>query len=106
MESELANGFGLDEVLREVSSDLLAAQQRAGDEGGGFGLAIQTVEIELTVAVVRESKATGRTGFKVQVLPWLGGAEAAAEASRSRGDTRTHRIKLTLLSTNQEPVGA
>ncbi|MGW8883051.1 trypco2 family protein [Streptomyces sp. NPDC055749] len=106
MGNEVANGFRLDEVLREVSRDLLAAQQRTGEGGGGFGLAISSVEIELTIAVIRESKAVGRAGFKVQVLPWLSGAEAAAEASHTRGDSRTHRIQLTLWSQNQEPVGA
>ncbi|MGX1884759.1 trypco2 family protein [Streptomyces sp. NPDC055287] len=106
MGNEAANGFGLDEVLREVSRDLVAAQQRTGEEGGGFGLTIGSVEIELTIAVIRESKAAGRAGFKVQVLPWLSGADAAAEASHTRGDSRTHHIKLTLWSQNQGPVGA
>ncbi|MFF8357277.1 trypco2 family protein [Streptomyces chartreusis] len=106
MGNEAADGFGLDEVLQEVSHDLQAAQGRTLEEGGGFGLAISSVEIELTVAVVRESKAAGRAGFKLQVLPWLSSAEAAVEASRASGDNRTQRIKLTLWSPNQGGVGA
>ncbi|MFF0428989.1 trypco2 family protein [Streptomyces sp. NPDC004520] len=105
MGNDAANGFGLDEVLGEVSRDLLAAQQRTSEEGG-VGLVIGSVEIELTVAVVQESKAAGRAGFKVQVLPWLSSVEAAGDASRARTQGRTHLIKLTLWSQNQGPVGA
>ncbi|MGA5043902.1 trypco2 family protein [Streptomyces arboris] len=106
MENEASDGFGLDEVIRQVSQDLLAAQQHASEGGNGFGLKISTVEIELIVALTRESKVSGRAGLKVQVLPWLGGAEVAGDASRTSGQSRTHRIKLNLWSENENDVGA
>ncbi|MFE7337902.1 trypco2 family protein [Streptomyces griseus] len=104
MGTEDVGGFGLADVLQEVSRDLVEAQQRTTEEGG-FGLTVGSVEIELAVAVTRETKAGGRAGLKLQVLPFFGSGEASVEAAHARGGSRTDRIKLVLYPSNQGAVG-
>jgi hypothetical protein len=62
-------GFGLNDVLLALSLDLEAARQETAERGGGFGLDVLQAEIELTVAVTRETK--GAAGGKVKVLAFL-----------------------------------
>jgi hypothetical protein len=82
------DGLGLDEVLKALRHDLLEAQ-RDGD-AENTGLAVQTVEIELSVEVTRHVDAKGEVGAKWFVLS----GSASGEASRDR--TSTNRITLTL----------
>ncbi|MDL5155288.1 trypco2 family protein [Actinomycetospora termitidis] len=80
-------GLGLDTVLKALRHDLLAAQE---DGGPTTGLAVQSVEIELSVEVSRRIGANGEVGAKWFVLT----ASASGEGSRER--TSTNRITLTL----------
>lgn len=81
-------GLGLDTVLKALRHDLLEAQ-RDGD-GDNTGLAVQSVQIELSVEVTRHRNASGEVGAKWFVLS----GSASGEVSRDR--TNTNRITLTL----------
>ena len=81
-------GLGLDEVLKALRHDLLEAQ-RDGD-AENTGLAVQKVQIELSVEVTKHVNASGEVGAKWFVLS----GSASGEASRDR--TSTNRITLTL----------
>ncbi|WP_433800551.1 trypco2 family protein [Actinomycetospora sp. CA-084318] len=80
-------GLGLDTVLKALRHDLLEAQQ---DGGPTTGLAVQSVEIELSVEISRRVSANGEVGAKWFVLS----GSASGEGSRKR--TSTNRITLTL----------
>ncbi|WP_307173005.1 trypco2 family protein [Streptomyces africanus] len=88
-------GFGLDEVLSQLGHDLVAARNTASEEES-YGLVVKWAEVELAVTVTKERSGKGEGRLKFQVLPWLTGAEAAGEVSAKKGDSRVHRIKLTL----------
>ena len=81
-------GLGLDEVLKALRHDLLEAQ-RDGD-AENTGLAVQKVQIELSVEVTKRVNASGEVGAKWFVLS----GSASGEASRDR--TSTNRLTLTL----------
>ena len=88
-------GLGLDEVLKALRHDLLEAQ-RDGD-AENTGLAVQKVQIELSVEVTRHVNASGEVGAKWFVLS----GSASGEASRDR--TSTNRITLTLGPLSSRP---
>ncbi|MDX3339702.1 MULTISPECIES: trypco2 family protein [unclassified Streptomyces] len=98
--------LGLDDVIAAVGRDLLKAREKAlADPDGAFGLYVGTVEVELTLAVSRETSASGGAKAKVWVLPWIG-VEASAEGRRSHAHQTTHRIKVCMNSHSLDPVGA
>ncbi|MGW1765009.1 trypco2 family protein [Streptomyces sp. NPDC002073] len=96
-------GYGLGEVLEAVSGELVAAQQRTAEQGG-FGLMVDSVEIELAITVVGETRTAGRAGLSVRVLPLLN-IDVGGERASTLSDTRMNRIKLVLHATGG-PVGA
>ena len=90
----MAESFDLAEVLGHLRADLERAQ-RDGSEGG-LGLRIEGAEVELLVAVSRESTPGGK--LKIDVIG-VGGFEAGADASFGR--SRTHRVLLRLAVTDR-----
>lgn len=79
-------GVGLDEALAALRSDLATAQAAAA--GSDLQFPVQSVTVELTIAVTKS--VDGKAGFRVPVL----GAELGGSAGREAASTQ--KLMLTL----------
>ncbi|UYB41185.1 hypothetical protein SLV14_003899 [Streptomyces sp. Je 1-4] len=84
--------LGLPEVLVALGQDLLAAQDRARQDGG-FGLAVERATVELELVITKGAGKAGKAGIRV----W--GVGAGAELTRQESDVTSHKIILNLIPT-------
>jgi hypothetical protein len=85
-ENEALEGVGLAEALEALRADLAVAQAEA--TGSDLQLPVQSVTIELTVAVTKA--VDGKAGFRVPVL----GAELGASGSWEAASTQKLTVTL------------
>jgi Trypsin-co-occurring domain 2 len=89
MGNEEKSAIGLDLLIAKVKQDLLSVTP--GKEKELPMLFVDSVELELKVTV----KVEGTTGVKIDVIPWIAGAELNGKVSRD--DVHTVKVKLSPL---------
>ncbi|WP_331722294.1 trypco2 family protein [Streptomyces canus] len=90
--------LGLPEVLVALGQDLLAAQDRARQDGG-FGLAVERATVELELIITKGSGKAGTAGIRV----W--GVGLGGEVTRQHSDVASHKIVLRLIPTPDADEG-
>jgi hypothetical protein len=93
--------IGLAEYIEKVKQDLLNEQYLSKDKTAL--LAIEEIEIELTVVATKEGGGSGKVSFKLGV-PLTGefGVEAGGEGKLTRENAQTLRVKLAPLITKEQ----
>jgi hypothetical protein len=87
MGNEDKSAIGLDELITKVKQDLLSVTP----EKELPMLFVDSVELELKVTV----KGEGEGKVKIDVIPWIAGAELGGKVSRD--DVHTIKVKLSPL---------
>ncbi len=92
----MSDGISLAEFIRQVRQDLLNEQYSR--QGGAPLVAIQEIEVEVSVVATREAGGGATAGLKLTV-PGLAEAssELAGEGKLSKANTQTVRVKLNPL---------
>ena len=86
-----SNSIGLSELIEQVKADLMTQPK---EQSASF-LYVESIEVELQVAVQRDAKA----GVNIDVLA-IGGAELGGGGSHNKA--QTVKVKLSPLYTKEE----
>jgi len=86
-------GLSLSDAIRHLRRELAQAQAGADPKGLRFEMREIELELQLVANEVTDLEAQGDAGGSIWSVVTLKGS---ASASRSTGEDRTHRVKLTM----------